>query len=95
MKVRIEHQGGDMRWPNYEAPLMLTLEYHIIMGDNMKSRDRVRTSPLFARESLIPRDEKAGNQQNGVFKLNFVLWLTAGSLKGRKCIRKLTKPWTL
>ena len=37
---------------------------NVVVGDNIKSRDWVRNSPLFPRENPRPNFEKVGNHQN-------------------------------
>ena len=47
----VQHRCGNMRRQHQGAPLMLTWGKRIKMGDNWKSRDRVRTNPLFITKS--------------------------------------------
>ena len=48
----MQHQCGNTRQQHQGAPSMLTSGKHIKISDNWKSRDRVRTNPLFITKSL-------------------------------------------
>ena len=51
----VQHWCGNTRWQHQGAPSMLTSGKHIKMGNNWKSRDQVRTNPLFITKSSWPK----------------------------------------